>query len=64
LEDESRDDETEDNPNDAIANVVEISIRPGTYRYFTPARQRTEANFDAERTAYRQTKRKIGRNRL
>jgi uncharacterized protein len=34
------------------------------YRYFAPERQRMEARFNAERTAYRQTKRNIGRNRL
>ena len=37
------------------------------YRYFAPerqSRQRMEARFNAERTAYRQTKRNIGRNRL
>jgi uncharacterized protein len=33
------------------------------YRYFAPKRQRMEARFDEERTAYRQTKRKIGRSK-
>jgi uncharacterized protein len=37
---------------------------PAIYRYFAPQRQRMEARFDAERTAYRQAKRKIGCNRL
>jgi uncharacterized protein len=34
------------------------------YSYFAPQRQRTEARFAAEGTAYRQAERKIGRNDL
>jgi uncharacterized protein len=34
------------------------------YRYFAPQRRRMEARFNAERTAYRQAERKIGRNDL
>jgi hypothetical protein len=49
-----------------LSDLWGLGLHPLTaiYRYFAPERQRMEARFNAERTAYRQTKRKIGRNRL